>query len=787
MRKFNIHFIVSIIGLLWVQSALAVQFIHNEPAPVLLGETIQLELTYTDTQQPVSNVVLFYRMQGESNFRSLRMRQEGMLLISEINSAKLYPGNLQYYFAYQDSYGGVNYLPATSPEQNPFQLKILPAKSDISASGDSLFMPLLLTPNPGDVVESDELLIAFSIPFELNPDELSYKLFIGGVDVTRVMTREGNLLSFSPKTIRSGLHNAELKIFNSNGKIVGQNQVSFRVSGKPSKQKGFDSNTRIFFDNRYRNIQETSDNSYRGGVRFNGSYKKFDIRAHALISSEENYSGQPVNQFAAQVSYIFNERNAIYFKAGDFSTNYDQLSFWEKRIRGIGVGFRTSYFDFDYSTGQNFKAVKGAIDTSGTISRYGTYEQSFTSFRPQFNFGRHFSWAFNLVNSKDDPNSADYAANAKEALVVGSSMALNLHKKRIIFKGSFQGSIQNVNAGADKIDFDSLANDYNLEGSERDQAESFVNFLDKTNFLSLTEGLSPFPSIAMQFETQIRYFGQDLRATYKRIDGNFTSPGNPYLQKDIAGFYISDNIRLLENQVLLNLYYNAFAENLSKDDAKTNNRSLGGSISYFPFSKLPSITLSYGNQTRNNNITDTSSTVMNMEDNRHQRFGVSSSYNFNTANIRNTIMFNASKFQHTDEIYQDRESDLVLFSVGIRNRFEFPLTTKLNYSQSGTNIGGGSTKTNTDIQTIQFSTDYTIKKFWQQSELKPYLNIRIQNITNDSQLTASGDSQRRNYSAGFYLRNTGFGNVSFRYDFIDYGDTYDWKDTIISARYDYAF
>jgi len=784
MRTFKINIFFYLIGFLWVQAALAIQFIHNEPAPVLLGETIQLELTYTDSQQPVSNVVLFYRMQGENNFRSLRMRQEGMLLLSEINSSKLYPGNLEYYFAYQDSYGGVNYLPATSPEQNPFQLKILPAKSDISVSGDSLFIPLLLTPNPGDVVESDELLIAFSIPFELNPEKLSYKLFIGGVDVSRMMQREGNLLSFSPKTIRSGLHNAELKIFNSNGKVVGKNYVSFRISGKPSKQKGFDSNTRVFFDNRYQNIQENSDNYYRGGVRFNGSYKKFDIRAHALISSEENYSGQPVNQYTAQVSYIFNDRNAIYIKGGDFSTNYDPLSFWEKRIRGVGVGFRTSYFDFDYSTGQNFRAVEGTIDTSGQISRYGTYKQSFSSFRPQFNFGRHFSWAFNLVNSKDDPNSVDYAANAKEALVIGSSMALNLHKKRIIFKGSFQGSIQNVNAGADKIEFDSLAADYDLTGTEKDQAESFVNFLDNTGFLSLTEGLSPFPSVAMQFETQIRYFGQDLKATYKRIDGNFTSPGNPYLQKDIAGFYISDNIRLLENQVLLNLYYNAFAENLSKDENKTDNRSLGGSISYFPFSKLPSVTLSYGNQTRNNSINDTSATFMNVEDNRHQRFGISSSYNFTTSSIRNTIMFNASKFQYTDEFYKDRQSDLILFSVGIRNRFEFPLTTKLNFSQSGTDIGSGASKTITDIRTIQFSSDYTIKRFWNESELKPYLNIRIQSITQPANI---GDSQRRNYSAGFYLRNTGYGNVSLRYDFIDYGDTYDWKDTIISARYDFAF
>ena len=156
--------------------------------------------------------------------------------------------------------------------------------------------------------------------------------------------------------------------------------------------------------------------------------------------------------------------------------------------------------------------------------------------------------------TKDEPESidADRAANPKEALVVGSSVALNLHNKRILFKGSFQSSIKNEDAAGEKVDFDSLANKYDLTQSEIDQVKPFVDLMDKTGFLTLTQGLSPIPSFAMQFETHLRYFGHSLKATYKRIDTEFTSPGNPYLRKDIAGIFISDNVRLLQNQVLLN-------------------------------------------------------------------------------------------------------------------------------------------------------------------------------------------------------------------------------------------
>ena len=248
------------IGLFFILLSGAVfadQFFHDEPAPVLLGETLRLELTNTDSNQPVSDVFVFYRMHSEPNFRSLRMEQEGFVYNAEINSSKLFPGNMEYYFAYQDPNGNAKYLPAYNPENNPFVLKILPAQKDELVSGKKLFIPLLLNPAPKDVVNPDELFIAFSIPFEIeHPENLEYKMLISGVDVSKKLIRDGNLVSYIPKTIRSGLQNVEFQVFNQDGKIVGQNQFSFRISGQPSKQKAFESSTNVFINDRYQNIRE---------------------------------------------------------------------------------------------------------------------------------------------------------------------------------------------------------------------------------------------------------------------------------------------------------------------------------------------------------------------------------------------------------------------------------------------------------------------------------------------------------------------------------------------------
>lgn len=794
MRKFSIILFLFFITLPALLSAQGNEFIHTPPAPILIGESLHLELTHVDSRQPVTNVFFFYRMQGEHNFRSQRMQQQGLVLVADVNTAKLFPGNLEYYFAYQDANGNVKYLPAANPEDNPYSLKILPAKSNPDEMSGDLFVPLLLSPNPGDVVASDELLLAFSVPFELDPDKLTYKLLIGGVDVSKLLRREGNLLTFSPKSIRSGLHNAELKIYNESGKLVGKNQLSFTISGKPTKQSAFESATRLFLDNRYETIREQSDNFFRGGLNVRAKYKQMEFMARALVSSEESFNLQPINQYSIGIRYVFNSRNDIYLKGGDISTNYDQLSFWEKRVRGIGVGFHTSYFDFDFTNGQNFRAVEGKTDDQGNITRYGTYEQSFVSFRPQFNFGRHFSWAFNLVNSKDDPKSIvdSLAANPKEALVVGSSMNLNLDNRRILFKGSIQGSIKNSDAAGEAVDFDTLATQYELSDTDVNRLRPFVNFMENTGFLTLTQGLSPMPSLAMQVESQLRYFGHDLRATYKRIDAEFTSPGNPYLRKDIAGFFINDNIRLLKSQVLLNIYYNSFAENLDRDSEKTSNQAFGASLSYFPYAQLPSITLTFGSQSRSNNV-DTSS-VYQAEDNENLRYGISSTYNLNTGTIRNTLMLNVSKFEFNDRQFNQNNSDFILFSFGVRNRFDFPLTTRINYSQSTTDLFVSQLDTANTLnlksnqlktQKFQFGAEYLLGKVVANSDLKPFVNITIQTIKNDS--NDQGDYKRNNYSAGIYIRNNLLGNLSLRYDVIDYGDLYDWNDSIFSARYDVNF
>ncbi len=417
-----------------------------------------------------------------------------------------------------------------------------------------------------------------------------------------------------------------------------------------------------------------------------------------------------------------------------------------------------------------------------SVETYGTYAQSFLAVRPEFKFGSHVNWGLNLVNAKDDPGSIDYGANPKEALVLGTSLDLNFDSRRVQVLSSVQASIANNDAEG-TVDFDSLADQFDLSGSEKDMAEQVVNFFESTGFLTLSQGLSPIPNLAYNAELRLNYFNNQFSLAYKNIDADFASPGNPFLLKDIRGLFISDNIRLLNNQVFLNLYFKNFDDNFSEDQYKSGNSDLGAILSYYPMRNLPSVTLSFGSQSRKNDLNPNSQDSLLAEDNSLQRIGISTSYDFPLGGLENTATFSVTNLQREDAIDDQNNSSFNVFSVGIRNKFSFPLTTRLSFTQSASVLGEGDIESNSDIQKFFAGAEYKLKNAILNSDLQPYARFTMQSFAT----TLSGDYQRSNYTAGVQLMNQKYGNLSLRFDYISFGDLHDWSDTIFSTRYDVSF
>jgi hypothetical protein len=767
------------------------QLHHDMPPPVIMGETLTLEVNHLSASTPVYNAVLYYKMSGESDFHSLKMSRNGYLFLSEIKRELLKPGNVQYYFAFQGTNGQPFYLPNIEAGENPLFLPVLPAKDNEEHAEKNLAELLLLSPEDGETVSAEEFLIALSLfSEEENLANYNFTLLIDGVDVSRLVNRDENIFTFTPGTIRGGIHNAEFKVLNKSGTTLAKKVFTFKVTETFQKREGMRTRTSLFLDNRYQEIAETSQNYFRGGLRFDGEYSDFHFSTRFTVNSEEDDARQPLNYYGVNLSYHFSENARLYVKGGDFSTDYDPVTMWGKRLRGVGAGINLKYFDFDFSYGMSYRAIEGTLNAPATGSTdadisNGTFHRQFMSFRPVFKFGSHVKWGLNLLNSKDDKNSIEYGGDPKESLTAGTTLDMNFDQKRIIIKGSFQASVKNDDASVE-VEFDTLAAKFELEGTEKELGEMAADFLESTGLLTISSGLTPIPSLAMRFETSLRYFNHNLNITYKRIDAAYETPGNPYLQKDINGFFINDNASFFENQIYLNLFYKSFDTGISAEKTKTANTQFGGSLSYYPLKRLPSLTLSYNSYSRKNDLGQEDSTNFIVEDNNTQRFGISSTYDLELGSVDHTLSFNFSKNFRDDAIYDQNQSDFSLYTVGLRTRYGIPLSTQINYSQSASLFGADELESKTDIQKIYFKADYRIRKVINNGDIKPFVSVNFQKIENNG-ATSAIDYNRLNYTAGIYMNMSKIGNFSLRFDYIDLGESANWTDKILYARYDINF
>jgi hypothetical protein len=364
---------------------------------------------------------------------------------------------------------------------------------------------------------------------------------------------------------------------------------------------------------------------------------------------------------------------------------------------------------------------------------------------------------------------------------------MNFDKRRITFEGSFQASIQNSDAGGPKLVWDDLVK---IDSSLADNsgAESAFNFIKNSGFLSATAGLNPLPSYAMQFDLYLRYFRNNFKITYLDINRDFAAAGNPYLLKDISGLYLFDNVRLFENQVFLNLFFKSYKNNLTDDKYSTDNSEVGATVSYFPVGNYPSVTLGYTSYSRANGVSEDDTTSMPylyIEDNSTQQVNFSSSYNLYVNKIKNTLLLNITNYVRDDIGNSLSNTNFNSFTVGVRSAFDFPLTTKLSFTQSSSEVGD--TLSTTDISRYNLNLEYKFFNLIDVDILKPFFNLSIQSLDYGSSL---GTTDRNNYAAGLVYQSSTYGVFSLKYYQISYKNIYTNNtidDTIFNVRYEYLF
>ncbi|MFQ6673308.1 MAG: hypothetical protein ACE5GH_00825, partial [Fidelibacterota bacterium] len=109
------------------------------------------------------------------------------------------------------------------------------------------------------------------------------------------------------------------------------------------------------------------------------------------------------------------------------------------------------------------------------------------------------------------------------------------------------------------------------------------------------------PSLAYNVKATARYFHNHLNFQYIKVGPEFNSLGNPYILKNNQEYTVSDRIGLFRNRLLVNLSYRHQDDDILRTVPNvTATNTLRANLGIYPGSGLPSVTLSFRKQDRDN-------------------------------------------------------------------------------------------------------------------------------------------------------------------------------------------
>jgi len=414
-----------------------VKVLHSPPRNIRANSPITIEVLIEGNVVEAERVRLFYRIAGHDSFIEEDMNEYMGVYTGNIPADYVTPEGVEYLiiaemadgtmaaFPEVDPYN-VPMLMAAFPEVDPYNVPMFIAVRKAVETTETATVAgalqdiqggirsdiVILSPEEGEIVAAEEVLLAFSLFNMIDVDMTSISLTLDGISVTNQTEISDDVIMYRPLNVKPGLHTARLNMSNQFGDPYATVIVNFTVV------KSIEEAKRIFKYNG-RVITETNSEQVRG-IRQNisflrasasGSYDWLSFKAKAFVTSQEDPTRQPRNRLSLGL-----KTSVFDLTVGDINPRFSELSLQGKRVRGVEANLKLKYFNTHIIYGQTERAIEGTISaTPDTLddgvlqySRSGyTYDRNLLAVRPYFGSGKNFQLGFSLLKARDDCRSFD--------------------------------------------------------------------------------------------------------------------------------------------------------------------------------------------------------------------------------------------------------------------------------------------------------------------------------------------------------------------------------------------
>ncbi len=591
------------------------------------GKDLKLRIEFANVAE-LSKVKLFYKSAGESELNQIEvpLPRENIVVIT-IPGKNIKAPYLELFIEVTDKKFELSYFPGEAP----YEFMQIP----ISAS-EELSPIIILSPDKGATIRSDELVISASLIEVENFDPGKTQILFDNIDVTKWAMVSAEIITFVPENanlqIKPGKHKVMIILKDTLGKVVAQSSWDFYVLSPVEiarKERAINYGANFELELRQESVRNLSHFYVRGRGNFNSSYRFLNLNTNLYLTSEERSNIQPQHRFLIEG----NLSDWVKFGLGDVYPSFSPLVLSGYRVRGFYGKLDLRYFQIEVVNGETKRGIEGSLvkeipidSLVGTLPQnsiydtatgrvqvfsYGVYKRNLFAVKPAIKFRKNFELGFTYLVSEDDKTSIMFGGNPQRNVVLGPNLLLSFNGGKAEIRAQSALSIRNENLKArswTNEDIDSLFKDM---PDLRDNLKKYRSLIEK--FVPLNQYIVPinplgFSSLAYEVGLALNYFGNFLKFDYIFHGNEYLSFGQPYLRQDIQGFKIFDRVRLLRNQVFLTFRYENLNDNTKKQrDYTTRFINWEVSAMYSPLVNLPNLSVTYSQSANNNGLpyTDT--------------------------------------------------------------------------------------------------------------------------------------------------------------------------------------
>jgi hypothetical protein len=693
----------------------------------------------------LDRVEIAWRQYGQTDYHRTETAITGNVASATIAGSQTSSATaLEYYILIYPRGGGkAETYPIENPDQQPFRVSLI---SESTGPGPIT----VLSPDENESIPPGEALFSF---FVNETDSAApapvVKVTLDEVDFTAMAVRTGNLFVVKPENsvgpLSAGAHVIAVTVSDSTGTVKKRITRQFSVSGgvpyaPASKSRRLWSYTASAqLESRHETIADAETPYNRATVAASGTYSDFRMDGKLYVTNEEKSERQPQNRY-----YLGLESPWLKLTAGDAFPVLSDLIMSGKRVRGFTGSLTLGTFNIDVvqgsivrhidtELGPLFTATKEQADSIrtlnpseqvslldsathqyGVINNPGTFERSIVVVHPIFGIrdGNHLG--FTYLKSSDDLASIRYGLDPRygnapeENVVLGSDMHLAFDDRNIELnaEAAFSATNKDITSGTfSDADIDRVFPSDSYSDDNRNTIRRIRDIV--SNIITVNENLVPLgtrnmPTLAYDGSLALNYFNNYLKVAYLRHGESYESFGESFVRTDVAGYNISDRLRLVQNQLFLSGGYERLQDNTAQTKAFTTTANTANvSVSYYPLSQFPSVTVGVLSSINDNQ--DENPDSLSLVNDRTARVFVSLGKDFEYG-VHHQAMLNVSTSSRDDQTYRDLDTRTTTVSLGLTSYFTGSLQTSFGCVINSSRIPQIDSLGGTQLTTLSYTT-----------------------------------------------------------------------------------